>query len=84
MALEPMEALETRVRGLVAMVQELKRTNATLEKELRVARERRIDQEERSRRWERERSEIRSRIEKVLGELDLLEYMGQSKEVALD
>lgn len=84
MALEQMEALGTRVRGLVELIQELKRTKATLEKELRVARERLIVQEERVRRWERERSEIRSRIEKVLGELDLLEHIKRSKEVALD
>ena len=84
MALEQMEVLGTRVRGLVELIQELKRTKATLEKELRVARERLIVQEERVRRWERERSEIRSRIEKVLGELDLLEHIKGSKEVALD
>ncbi len=84
MALEQMEALGTRVRGLVELIQELKRTKATLEKDLRTARERLIVQEERVRRWERERGEIRSRIEKVLGELDLLEHIKGSKEVALD
>ncbi len=84
MALEQMEALGTRVRGLVELIQELKRTKATLERELRVARERLVAQEEHVRRWERERSEIRSRIEKVLGELDLLEHIKGSKEVALD
>jgi chromosome segregation ATPase len=84
MTLEQMDALGTRVRGLVELIQELKRAKATLERELRVARERLIEQEERVRRWERERGEIRSRIEKVLGELDLLEHMKGSKEVALD
>ena len=34
MALEKLEALESRVRGLVEVVQELKRTNATLQSEL--------------------------------------------------
>lgn len=84
MALEQMEALGTRIRGLVELIQELKQTKATLEKDLRAARERLIVQEERVRRWERERGEIRSRIEKVLGELDLLEHIKGSKEVALD
>jgi len=84
MALEQMEALGTRVRGLVELIQELKRTKATLERDLRAARERLIVQQEQVRRWERERGEIRSRIEKVLGELDLLEHIKGSKEVALD
>ncbi|MEK6525712.1 MAG: cell division protein ZapB [Nitrospirota bacterium] len=83
MALEKMEALEARVRGLVEMVQELKRTNAALQGELRTARERLSKQQELSHRWGEERSDIRSRIEKVLGELDFLESIEESKEVAL-
>ncbi|MEK6618705.1 MAG: cell division protein ZapB [Nitrospirota bacterium] len=83
MALEKMEALEARVRGLVEMVQELKRTNAALQAELRTARERLSKQQELSHRWGEERSDIRSRIEKVLGELDFLESIEESKEVAL-
>ena len=83
MALEKMEALEARVRGLVEMVQELKRTNAALQAELRTARERLSKQQELSHRWGEERSDIRSRIEQVLGELDFLESIEESKEVAL-
>jgi len=83
MALEKMEALEARVRGLVEMVQELKRTNAALQGELRTARERLSKQQELSHRWGEERSDIRARIEKVLGELDFLESIEESKEVAL-
>lgn len=75
MALDKMEALETRVRGLVEMVQTLKRANATLQEELRAARERLVKQDELGQRWEEERAGIRSRIEKVLGELDVLECM---------
>jgi FtsZ-binding cell division protein ZapB len=75
MALDKMEALETRVRGLVEMVQTLKRTNATLQEELRAARERLVKQEELCQRWEEERAGIRSRIEKVLGELEFLECL---------
>ena len=84
MALEKLEALESRVRGLVDLAQELKREKAALEAELRKARERLSKQEDQSRRWEEERADIRSRIEKVLGELDVLSGMGDSKEVALD
>ena len=84
MALEKLVALEARVRGLVDLAQELKREKAALEADLRKARERLTKQEEQSRRWEEERADIRSRIEKVLGELDVLSGMGDSKEVALD
>ena len=84
MALEKLVALEARVRGLVDLAQELKREKALLEGELRKARERLSKQEEQSQRWEEERADIRSRIEKVLGELDVLSCMGDSKEVALD
>lgn len=75
MALDKMEALETRVRGLVEMIHTLKRANAALEEELRGARERLLKQSESERRWEDERAGIKSRVEKVLGELDFLECM---------
>ncbi|MDR4471491.1 MAG: hypothetical protein MRJ92_02190 [Nitrospira sp.] len=35
-------------------------------------------------RWEQERLDIRARIEKVLGEIDLLECLDEPKEVAFD
>ncbi len=84
MALERMEALEARIRGLVDLVQELKEKNAVLEEELRAARERVSKQNQMNRRWEVERNDVRSRIEKVLEELESLECLEESKEVALD
>lgn len=79
MALDKMEALETRVRGLVEMIHTLKRANAALEEELRRAKECLkeclLKQSESERRWEDERAGIKSRVEKVLGELDFLECM---------
>ena len=84
MALERMEALEARIRGLVDLVQELKEKNAVLEGELRAARERLSKQNQMNRRWEVERSDVRSRIEKVLEQLESLECLEESKEVALD
>jgi hypothetical protein len=68
----------------VKLVQELKRRNATLEGELKLARERLSEQNDSNRRWERERVDIKSRIEKVLGELDLLDSYDERKEVAID
>jgi len=73
MALDKLEALEARVRSLVELIQSLKKANASLESELRAARERLSKQDEMNCRWEQERDDVRSRIEKVLGELDLLE-----------
>jgi DNA repair ATPase RecN len=84
MALEKLEALESRVRGLVEVIQDLKRTNVALQSELRDMRERVMRQEELGRRWEEERGDVKSRIEKVLNELDFLDCLEESKEVALD
>jgi DNA repair ATPase RecN len=84
MALERLEALESKVRGLVAMIQDLKRTNASLQGELKTARERLLKQEALGRQWEEERTDVKARIQKVLSELDGLDCLEQSKEVALD
>ena len=84
MGLEKMEALEARVQGLLEMIQDLKRTNAALQGDLRTARERLSKQQELNQRWAEDRSDIKSRIGKVLGELEFLECAEDSKEVALD
>lgn len=73
MSLDKLEALEARVRKLVDTVYELKRANAALEQDLQAARAHIEKQEDMSRRWEEERMAIRSRIEKVMGELEFLE-----------
>ena len=75
MALEKLEALESRIRGLVDVVQDLKRTNSALQDELRTMRERVTKQEELGRRWEEERGDVKARIEKVLNELDFLDCL---------
>lgn len=84
MALDRLDALETRIRELVKLVQDLKRKNASLEEEMKAARQRLASQDDLNRQWERERIDIKSRIEKVIGEIDLLECVDDSKEVALD
>ena len=73
MTLDRLDALEVRIRDLVKLVQDIKRKNASLEDDLRLARERVAVRDDENRRWEQERIDIRSRIEKVLGEIDLLE-----------
>ena len=84
MTLDRLDALEIRIRDLVKLVQDLKRKNASLEDDLRLAWERVAVRDDENRRWEQERVDIRSRIEKVLGEIDLLECLDESKEVAFD
>lgn len=84
MALERLDALETRIRDLVKLVQDLKRKNVMLEDELKAARQRIATQEELNLRWEQERVDIKERIEKVMGEIELLECLEDTKEVALD
>lgn len=73
MSLEKMEALEVRVRQLVDLVQELKRTNGSLQRELHVNQEQLMKQEALSHEWEEERKTIKSRIERIIDELDGLE-----------
>lgn len=73
MSLEKMEALEVRVRQLVDLVQELKQTNGSLQRELRATQEQLMKQEALSHEWEEERKTIKSRIERIIDELDGLE-----------
>ena len=84
MALDRLDALEARIRELVKLVQEFKKKNAMLEDELKATRQRLSSQDDINRQWEQERVDIKARIEKVMGEIDLLECLEDSKEVALD
>jgi len=84
MALDRLDAFETRIRDLVKLVQELKKKNAALEEELKVVRRRLVEKDDSNRRWEQERVDIKSRIEKVLGDIELLECLEERKEVPLD
>lgn len=73
MSLEKMEALEVRVKRLVDMVQHLKDSNNALQQDLEQAHQRLVQQESLSQDWEEERLHIRTRIEKVLDDLQFLE-----------
>ena len=84
MALDRLDALETRIRDLVKLVQELKRKNVLLEEELKATRQRLATQDDMNRNWEKERMDIKTRIEKVMNEMELLECVEDSKEVAID
>ncbi|CUS37412.1 hypothetical protein [Candidatus Nitrospira nitrificans] len=84
MSLDRLDALETRIRDLVKLVQEFKRKNALLEEELKTARQRLAAQDDTNRKWEKERMDIKTRIEKVMNEMELLECVEDPKEVAID
>ena len=84
MELDRLDALETRIRDLVKLVQELKQKNALLEEELKTARQRLTAQDDMNRQWEKERMDIKARIEKVMNEMELLECVDDPKEVAID
>jgi chromosome segregation ATPase len=84
MALDRLDAFESRIRDLVKLVQELKKKNAAAEEELKIARRRFTEKDEANRRWEQERVDIKSRIERVLNDIELLECLEERKEVARD
>ena len=84
MALDRLDALESRIRDLVKLVQELKKKNAATEEELKVVRQRLAEKDDANRRWEQERVDIKSRIERVLNDIELLECLEERKEVARD
>jgi len=84
MALDRLDAFESRIRDLVKLVQELKKKNAAIEEELKIARRRLAEKDEANRRWEQERVDIKSRIERVLNDIELLECLEERKEVARD
>ncbi|MGV7228123.1 MAG: hypothetical protein ACQ9IQ_05615 [Nitrospirales bacterium] len=74
MSVEKMENLEVRVRKLLDLVVELRQDKSSLEQELESTREYLAKQKEMSEGWEDERDTIRSKIEKVLGELEFLDH----------
>ena len=85
MTLDRLDALENRIKDLVKLVQELKRRNASLEEEVKVSHQRLATQDDLNRRWEKERVDIKSRIERVMTEIEMLECAEDAKEeVALD
>ncbi len=78
MSIEKMEKLEVRVRKLLDLVVELRQDKSHLEQELDTTRERLAKQQDMSEGWEDERSTIRSKIEKVLDELEFLDRSSES------
>ena len=84
MTLDRLDALETRIKDLVKLIQELKKRNAGLEDDLRVTRQRLAEESDSNRRWARDRTDIKVRVEKVLSDIEVLEGFEERKEVAFD
>jgi len=80
MTLDGLNALEARIHGLVKLVHDLRQKNTSLEQEIRAVRQ---SQEDLNRLWEKQRTDIQCRIEKVLGDIELVELTDQPKEVSL-
>ena len=78
MSVEKMEQLEVRVRKLLDLVVELRQDKSYLELELQSTREHLAKQQDMSEGWEDERTTIRSKIEKVLDELEFLDHSNDS------
>ena len=74
MSLNKLADLESKVKTLIAHLQELKRRNAQLEERLREVDGRLTKKDATMRRWEKERTWLRGRVRKVLGELEAIEF----------
>lgn len=74
MSHEPLNALESRVRSLIEVVQQIKRENATLKIKLSETQAQLREHEQRLRDKENEQTGMHDRIERILEELDAVEH----------
>lgn len=74
MSLNKLADLESKVKTLIAHLQELKRRNAQLEERLREVDGRLTKKDATMRRWEKERTWLRGKLRKALGELEGIEF----------
>ena len=78
MSLEKLNTLESRVRNLVQLVQDVNRENATLKIKLSESQEQLRDQEERLQDKENEQTGVHDCIERILGELDAVDHVNEA------
>jgi len=74
MSLNKLADLEAKVKTLIVHLQELKRRNAQLEERLREVDGRLTKKDATMRRWEKERTWLRGKLRKVVGELEAIEF----------
>ena len=78
MTVNKLPDLESKVKTLITHLQELKHRNAQLEERLREADGRLTKKDAVMRRWEKERTWLRGRVRKILGELEAIEFNERS------
>ena len=83
MTLDGLDALETKIRDLIQLVQDMKKKNVSLSEEIKMVRQQLATQQELNQRWENESIEIQSRIERVLGDIELVECIDEPEEISL-
>ena len=74
MSLNKLADLESKVKTLITHLQELKRRNAQLEERLREVDGRLTKKDATMRRWEKERTWLRGKLRKAVGELEAIEF----------
>lgn len=70
--MEKLEILESRVHEMMEWIRQLKSEKSRLEEEVKGLMEKFSRLEEESGHWEREKKEIRVRVERILGEIEVL------------
>jgi len=80
MTADPMTLLEKRVQQILEMLKKLKQDNAFLEQKVKTI-GLRLAQRERDRmRWQHDRVRLRSKVEKILSEMETLPAKGTHSE----
>ncbi len=70
--MEKLDILELKIRKMMDLIKQLKNDKANLETGLKALSERALKMEEENSYWRTEKQAIRSRVEKILGEIETL------------
>ncbi|MBI3605340.1 MAG: cell division protein ZapB [Nitrospirae bacterium] len=70
--MEKLEILEVKIRKMMDLIKQLKSEKADLETGLKALSERALKLEEENSYWRTEKQTIRTRVEKILGEIEAL------------
>jgi DNA anti-recombination protein RmuC len=72
MPIDQIAVLEKRVHQIIELVKRLKQENASLEQKLRAAGHQLSKRERDTMRWNQDRSRLRSKVERILSEMESL------------
>jgi hypothetical protein len=76
MTADPMTILEKRVHQILEMLKKLKQDNAFLEQKVKTIGQRLAQRERDGMRWKHDRVRLRSKVEKILSEMETLPARG--------